>query len=107
MTDIRLPGADRGSGKVPPIEFPDPSVIPMPATRVNHKLEEWRKQIESRDALIMAASKDGYDHGYRAGYMDGAGWGGIVGAVAGAVAVALVWLSWAPVQRVLAAWGWA
>lgn len=107
MHEIRLPGADRAAGKVPPIEFPKEAADAMPATRVNHKMEAWRKQIESRDALIVAASHDGYDHGYRVGYMEGARWGGIVGAVAGALAVALIWLSWAPVQRALAAWGWA
>lgn len=86
MTEIRLPGADRGSGKVPPIPFPTPNA--------NHRLEAWRKQIEMRDAMIRDAAQGAYDHGYRAGYMDGAHWGGIVGAVAAWIVAALAWLAW-------------
>jgi len=99
MEEIHLPGADRGAGKVPPIQFP--------RTRVNRDFDAWKRQIETRDVLIQSAAHDAHERGYRSGYLDGAHWGAIVGIVLGSVAVALLWLSWAPLQRALAAWGWA
>ena len=99
MPEMHLPGADRGAGKVAP--------IPFPRTRVNRDFDAWKRQIETRDALIQSASHDAYDRGYRGGYIDGAHWGAIVGGVVGATLVAVLWLSWGPLQRALAAWGWA
>lgn len=96
---IQLPAADRGAGKVAPIRFPK--------TRANHDAEQWRQQVESRDALIRSAAHDAYYRGERDGYTQGWHFGMICGVCLGSVAVAVLWLSWAPLQRVLAAWGLA
>lgn len=90
------------------IAFPNRShVNALCRTRANADNERWQKQVEQRDMLVRAAARDAFDQGERSGYSLGWYWGLVCGMCAGAVAVALLWLAWAPLQGLLAAWGLA
>ena len=96
------------NGHPHPIPFPDRArVEQLCRTRANADNERWQQQVERRDMLVRAAATQAYDHGERIGYTAGWHWGFGCGIVAGGIAIGLVWLGWAPLQRLLATVGLA
>jgi len=94
--------------KTPPIQFPSrPHVEELCRTRANGDNTRWNNQVEQRATLIKVAYKEGYDAGERIGFTQSWRWHFACGAIAGAAAVGLLWGAWAPMQRVLGAWGLA
>lgn len=93
------------NGQPRPIAFPSRErVEQLCRTRANEDNARWQQQVERRDALVQAAAHEAYGRGERAGYTLGWHWGCACGIVVGGVAIGLVWLGWAPLQRMLAGW---
>lgn len=99
---------DAGARHPVPIAFPDLQAV---AARSRQRADEdnraWQLQRERMDTLIRAAADTGYTNGERVGYLAGWHWGFACGGCAVLIGTALVWLGWARLGALLAAWGLA
>lgn len=96
------------NGAPRPIAFPARGQVEqLCRTRANEDNARWQQQVERRDALVSAAAAEGRRQGELDGYTAGWHWGLVCGVCAGALAVAALWITWAPLRDLLAAWGLA
>ena len=108
FTADALPSTTRARPRPAPIPYPSrPHVEELCRTRANGDNARWERQVEQRSMLMRIAHDEGYNAGERVGYLQGWHWGCACGVIAGGAAIGLLWLAWAPMQRVLGAWGLA
>ena len=97
--------ARRANGAPRPMAFPSrPAVEELCRTRANTDNMRWQQMVANRDALITAAAAEARRQGERAGYTQGWHWGLACGICAGGLAVGVLWITWAPMQALLAGW---